>query len=90
MTFYGPWNGIQGHLVFALSVTKKKGNPKPNFNLRQNFWNMRYRDFLFGMHTLINETLSHVIRVDDLMTVTMTFFLRIYILDFVAAGGLIV
>ena len=76
--FVCPRNGIQGHLFFVLSVTLWH----KNFNLGHNFWTVRDRDFIFGMHT--NETLSNdsnindlVSNVDDLVTLTVTFILKI-------------
>ena len=53
LEFLCPRNGIRGHLDFVLyvcllyySVAKKK-----IFNLRHNFWIVRDRDFIFGIHT---------------------------------------
>ena len=50
-----------------------------NFNLRYNFWTVRHRDFIFGMHTplMTNDTLSNDIKINDLVTLTLTLKLTI-------------
>ena len=45
--FYAPGSNDRGHIVFVLSVCLFV----VNFNLRYNFWTVRDRDFIFGMHT---------------------------------------
>ena len=84
--FLSLWNGIRGHLVFVLSVCLSvclwlcysDSVAKKTFNLGHNFWNVRDRDFIFGMHTqLMNWTLSNDTKVNDLVTLTVTFILKI-------------
>ena len=57
-----------------------------NFNLRYNFWTVRDRDFIFGMHTPLMMPFQMTPRS---MTLTFTFVLKIAFLDFVAAGGIV-
>ena len=52
--FYMPPELILGHLVFVLSVTVclsvSDDSVAKNFNLGHNFWIVKDRDFIFGMH----------------------------------------
>ena len=75
--FYAPWSNDRGYIVVCLSVV--------NFNLYENFWTVKDREFIFGMHTPL--------RMHSQMTprsVTWTFTLKIAILDFVATRGIVV
>ena len=51
--FYAPRSNDRGHIAFVLSVCLFVWLSVVNFNLRYNFWTVRGRDFLFGMHTLL-------------------------------------
>ena len=51
-----------------------------NFNIHYNFLTVRDRDFIFVMH---NNALSNDTRVNDLVILTLTFVLKMAILDFV-------
>ena len=47
-------------------------------NLRYNFWTVRDRDFIFGMHAYsTNDALSNDTKVNDLVTLTLTSKLKI-------------
>ena len=59
-----------------------------NFNICYNFWTIRGRNFIFGMHST-NDSLSNDTKVNDLVTLTLTFALKIAFLDFIAAGGIV-
>ena len=58
-SFYAPGSNDRGHIVFVLavclfvclSVRLSVCLSVVNFNLRYNFWTVRDRDFIFGMHT---------------------------------------
>ena len=52
-----------------------------NFNLRYNFWTVRDRDFIFGMHTPLMTPFEMTPR-------SMTLKLKITFFYFVAAGGI--
>ena len=62
-----------------------------NFNLHYNFWTVKDRDFIFGMHTQYstNDTLSNNTKVNELVTLTLTFVPKIAFYDFVAPGGIV-
>ena len=53
--FYAPGSNDRGHIVFVLSVCLSVCLfvclSVVNFNIRYNFWTVRGRDFIFGMHT---------------------------------------
>ena len=80
--FYAPGSNDWGHIVFVLSVCLSV----VNFNLRYNFWTVRDRDFIFGMHIplmKLNDALSNGTKVNDLdfdLEAKNSF-------DFVAAGS---
>ena len=78
--FYALRSNDRGHLVFVLSVV--------NFNLRYNFWTIRDRDFIFGMHTPLMTPFQMTPRS---MTLWPYFDLEAEnsFLDFVAAGGIV-
>ena len=46
-SFYAPGSNDRGHIVFVLSVCLSV----VIFNIHCNFWTVRGRDFIFGMHT---------------------------------------
>ena len=48
-----------------------------NFNLRYNFWAVRDRDFIFGMHTPLMTPFQNDVKVNDLVTLTLTLKLKI-------------
>ena len=50
-SFYVPGSNDRGHIVFVLSVYLFVCLFIVNFNLRYNFWTVRDRYFIFGMHT---------------------------------------
>ena len=60
-----------------------------NFNICYNFWTVRGRDFIFGMHTPLIMPFQMTLRSMTFMTLTLTFALKIAFLDFVAAGGIV-
>ena len=47
--FYAPGSNDRGHIVIVLSFCLSV----VNFNLRYNFWAVRGRNFIFGMHSLL-------------------------------------
>ena len=47
--YYAPGSNIGWHIVFVLSVCLSV----VNINLRYNFWTVRDRGFIFGMHALL-------------------------------------
>ena len=47
------------------------------FNLGHSFWSVRDTDFIFGMHNQPNDILSNDSKVNDLVTLTVTFILKI-------------
>ena len=49
--FYAPGLNDWGHVVFVLSVV--------NFNLHYNFWTVKDRSFIFGMHTSLRPFKWH-------------------------------
>ena len=49
--FYAPGSNDRGHIVFVLSVCLFVCLSVVNFNIPYNFWTVRDRDFIFGMHT---------------------------------------
>ena len=55
VSFYAPKSNDRGHIVFVLSVCLSfclfVCLSVVNFNLYYNFWNVRDRHFIFGMHT---------------------------------------
>ena len=59
--FYAPGSNDRGHIVFVRSVCLSVCLfvclsvclSVVNFNLHYNFWTVRDRDFIFGMHTLL-------------------------------------
>ena len=59
IAFYAPRSNDMGHIVFVLSVCLFVclsvclfvRLSVVNFNLHYNFWTVRDRDFIFGMHT---------------------------------------
>ena len=67
--FYAP----QGQLVFVLSVS----------NISHNFWTVRDRDFIVLHAHSTNKTLSYDTRANGLVTLTVTFILKMTNLDFV-------
>ena len=73
-----------GHIVFVLSVCLSV----VNFNLRYNFWTVRDRDFIFGMHTPLMMPFQMTPRS---MTLWPDFDLEAKnsFFDFVAAGGIL-
>ena len=60
-----------------------------NFNLRYNFWTIRGRDFIFGMHTPLMIPFQMTPRSMTLWPWLLTFVLKIAFLDFVATGGIV-
>ena len=61
-----------------------------NFNLCYKFWTVRDRDFIFGMHTAAYSTydaLSNINKINYLVTLTMTFMLKITFCNFFTADG---
>ena len=46
----------RGHIVFVLSVCLSVCLSFVNFNFHYNFWTIRDRYFIFGMHTLLMTT----------------------------------
>ena len=60
-----------------------------NFNLGYNFWTVIDRDFIFGMHTPLMMPCKWHQGLNDLVTLTFTFVLKIVFLNFVAAGGIV-
>ena len=89
VNFYAPRSNDRGHIVFVLfvclSVCLSVCLPVclsvclsvVNFNLRYNFWTVRDRDFIFGMHTSTNNALSNDTKINDLVTLTLTLKLKI-------------
>ena len=51
-----------------------------DFNVGHNFWNVRERDFIFGMHTQLMKSLKMEPRSET--------FIKITNLDFVVARGI--
>ena len=62
-----------------------------NFDICYTFWTVRGRDFIFGIHTLLIMPFQMTpnTKVIDLVTLTLTFAIKIAFLDFVAAGGIV-
>ena len=60
-----------------------------NFNIRYNFWTVRVQRLHIWHAYFTNDTLSNDTKVNDLVTLTLTFALKIAFLDFVAAGGIV-
>ena len=58
--FYACGTKFWGYLVIVLSMAKKK-----NYNLGNNVWTVRYRDFIFGIHSQL-QILSNDTKLDDL------------------------
>ena len=56
--FYAPGLNDRGHIVFVLSVCLSV----VNFNIRYNFWTVRGRDFIFGMHILLMTPFQMTLR----------------------------
>ena len=69
-------NVILGHLVYGLFISL-------SITLWPNFWTVRDRDFILIIwHAYsTNETLSNDTSADDIVTLTMTFILKIATLD---------
>ena len=59
-----------------------------NFNIHYNFWTVRGRDFIFGMHTPLMMPFQMTPRSMTLWP-WLTFALKIAFLDFVAVGGIV-
>ena len=82
MNFYAPDRIIGGILFLScLSVCLSV----VNFNLRYNFWTVRDRDFIFGMHTPLMMPFQNGTKFNDLVTLK----LKLAFFDFVAAGGIL-
>ena len=47
---YASGSNDRGHIIFVLSVFLSVWLSVVNFNIRYNFWTVRGRDFIFGMH----------------------------------------
>ena len=92
LPFYAPQKGIWGikFCPFCLSVSLWQ----KNCNLGHNFLFVGDRVFIFGMHTQLMKPFHQgqwpFTKVNDLVTLTMTFILKIANFDFVAAGGICV
>ena len=68
------WLGAYGFCPVCLFVCLSVGLSVVNFNIRYNFWNIRDRGFIFDMHT--QRMFSNDTKVNDLVTLTLTFMLK--------------
>ena len=78
--FYAPGLNDRGILFLSclfvyLSVCLSDSLSVVNFNLCYNFWTIRDRDFIFGMHTPLMMP-CHDTKVNDLVTLTLTLKLK--------------
>ena len=92
------WNG--GGILFlsCLSVTVSVclsvflwlcGSVAKNFNLGYNFWTVRDKDFVFGMHVHIMKPFQMTPRSMTLWPWLWLLYLKKQILDFVATGAFV-
>ena len=82
-TFYAPGSNDRGHIVFVLSVCLSV----VNFNLRYNFWTVRDRDFIFGMHTPLMTLIQMTPRSMTLWPWLLTLKLKIAFLTLLPPGA---
>ena len=82
-------DGIRGHLVFVLSATVSVcDSVAEKNNLGHNFWTVRDRGFIFGMHTQQMKLFQTTPRSMTLWPWQWPLYYKYAILDFVAAGGI--
>ena len=86
--YYASGPNDREHIVFVLSVCLSLCLSVVNFNLRYNFWTVKDRDFIFGMHTPLMMPFQMAPR-----SMTLSPWLRPWsygknsFFDFVAAGA---